>query len=229
MSTTKTASILANVQANIEVTDDSDQTAFLTILIDGAARWLTEEIGHIRYPELSQGFSVSGAAASVDISSESTDRLLVSLDGDGFQDLVIVLANCTTGLLTAAEIQTQLRAVGTGVYKFATVTFDATDTTYTITSPTFGKHSMVNVSSDEDLEHVAVALKLSPEWGGTEYNGGTQLDSIDHMVELLVTSQFNQIGVEGMESFNVPGEGSYKVSDTPPSVLRYIHNHRKLC
>ena len=72
LSTTKAAAILAEVQLNPEI--GTDDASFVTSVIDRAARWLINQIGLSRYPELEQGYSESGASPSTDISGLSSNQ-----------------------------------------------------------------------------------------------------------------------------------------------------------
>ena len=224
MSTTKAAAILAEVQLNPEI--GTDDASFVTSVIQRAARFLCSQVHVDRYPELTQGYSQSGESASTDISSLSTNELLVSIDDDQFQTVELTLSNCTTGANTATELQTQIQAVGVESYKFATVAYSGTQ--YTITSPTYGEGSIVAVSYDTEYEHVAQALKLSPSFGGTEYAGGAGEQEYDDMVVRLVEHWYNRVGVEGMKSFSIPGSGSYTEHDIDPAVHAFILDNRRL-
>ncbi len=226
MSTAKATALLASVQLNPEI--GTDDATFITPLIDRAARWLTEEIGCVRYPEISKGYSLSATSASEDISSETTNRLLVAVDGAAFHEITLTLATLTSGSAIATALQTAIRAIGTGGFKFATVTFTSADGTYEIASGIYGATSRVQVAAKIDSEEIAIALKLSPEQGGTEYVGSGAMNGIDNMVLVLVAHWYNMVGIEGMKSFSTPGEGSYSVADMPPEVQRFIHSHRKL-
>ena len=224
ISDSKAAEILAEVQLNPEIgTDDS---AFVTSIIRRAARFLVSQVHVDRYPELSQGYSKSGASASTDISALSTNEILIALDDDNLQTIELTLGSLTSGAAIATEIQTQLRAVGVTAYKFATVTF--ADSRYTITSPTYGEGSAVFVGYNSEYEHVAQALQLSPDFGATEFYGGAGESEYDDMVVRLVQHWYNQVGVEGMKSFSVPGSGSYTEHDIDPVVMSFISDNRRL-
>lgn len=227
LSTTKAAALLSTVQLNPEIgTDDSE---FVTDVVSRAARWLAKQLGFDRYPESAQGYSLSGTGASTDISSESTNTLLVSVDNDSsFQEITLTLGSLTSGSAIATELQTQIQAVDQGAYKFVTVTYDSDDDTYEITSPTYGEDSAINVSYDDDYEHVVNALKLGPVWGGWEYPGADPMPEFDDMVVAIVQHWYNEVGVEGMRSFSIPGDGSYTKNDIPPQVQKYIHSQRRM-
>lgn len=224
ISDSKAASILTAVQLNPEIgTDDS---AFVTDVIRRAARYLVSQIHADRYPELSQGYSKSGDSASTDISGLADNEILIGLDGDNLQTIELTLGSLTSGAAIATELQTQLQAVGVGAYKFATVTFSGG--VYTITSPTYGEGSAVFVGYHAEGEYVAQALQLSPDFGGTEFTGGAGESEYDDMVIRLVQHWYNQVGVEGMKSHNVPGSGSFTEHDIDPVVMSFISDNRRL-
>jgi hypothetical protein len=224
MSSSKASELLTAIQLNPEIlTNDS---AFLTDTIQRAARWLVQEIGIDRYPDLSQGDSVSGASPSEDISSESDNELMVSIDNESFNTVELTLGSLTSGAAIATALQVAIRAVSNeAAWRFVTVVF--TDV-YTITSPTFGEVSAVNVSASSGHEDLAVALKLSPEYGGTEFAGSTAIQEYDDMVMRLVNHWYNQVGVEGMKSHSVSGGGSYSEHDIDPHVMKFIANNRRV-
>jgi len=226
LSSSKIDSILTDVQLNPEIgVDDSE---FVRSVISRAARFLISQVHLDRYPELSQGYSESGVSASTDISSVATNEILVSIDGDNFQTITLTLAGLTSGAAIATELQAQIRAIGTGSYKFVTVTFDSVNSKYTILSPSYGETSSVFVSYDTELEHVALELKLSPIFGGTEFYGGDGLPEYDDMVIALVTHWYNRVGVEGMKEHMNRATGGFIEHDIEPQVKSFIQDNRRL-
>lgn len=225
MSTAKASALLTAVQLNPEIL--TDDAAFVTDIIQRAARWLIQEVGLDRYPDFSQGDSVSGASPSTDISSEADNELLVSVDGEAFNTIEMTLTGIDTGDKIATELQTQIRAVSTteSVWRFVTVVYTGV---YTITSPSFGEHSAVNVSFSSGHEDIAIALKLSPEFGGTEFSGSEAAQEYDDMVIRIVNHWYNQVGVEGMKAHSVPGSGAYTDHDIDPHVMVFISNNRRI-
>lgn len=224
ISTSKQAELLTAVQLNPEIL--TDDASFVTDIIDRAGRYICDAVGLERYPDGGQGESVSGASPSTDISSLATGEILVSIDGSQFYEISLELANCTTGLLTAAEFQTQLQAVDVGPFKFATVTY--ANSLYTITSPTYGEGSSVSVSYDTEYEHVAYSLKMSPDFGGEEFAGSDAKAEYDDVTIRLVNHWYNTVGVEGMASFSVQGVGSYSSAGMEPYVAQFIANNRRI-
>ena len=224
MSDSKANAILAEVQLNPEIL--SDDSAFVVSIIQRAARFLTSQIHIDRYPELAAGYSQSGASASTDISSEANNEFLISIDDSQFYTIELTLGSLTSGAAIAAEMQTQIRAVGVTSYKNATVTF--ANGVYTITSPTFGEFSHVTVSYRTEFEDIALALKLSPDFGGTEWAGGAGSPEYDDIVVAIVQSWYNKVGVEGMKSWSTPGSGSATAHDMDPMVKAFIADKRRL-
>jgi hypothetical protein len=224
LSTTKAAAILAEVQLNPEI--GTDDASFVTSVIDRAARWLINQVGLSRYPELEQGYSESGASPSTDISGLSSNQFLIGVDSENWQTIELTLAGLTSGAAIATEIESQIQAVGTGAYKFVTCTYE--NSLYTITSPTYGENSVVNLDAQSAYEHVLRALTLSPVYGGEENPGGDALPEYDDMVVRLVQHWYNQVGVEGMKSHNIQGSASYTEHDVDPIVARFITENRRL-
>mgnify|MGYP003670624854 CR=1 FL=1 len=224
LSASKIAEILAKVQLNPEILTDNQ--AFIEQRIDSAGQWLANAVGLRRYPELVQAYSKSKTGASTDITGLSTNELQISIDGDSWYTLEVTLAGANTGALIAAELQTQIRAIDSGSYKFATVVF--ADTVYTITSPTYGEGSIVTVYGEPDQEELAQDLGLSPNYGGTEVDGGEFLPLYDDMTVRLMQHWFNQIGVEGMKSHSLQGSGSYTEHEIDPVVARFIVDNRRI-
>jgi hypothetical protein len=224
MATAKASDLLTAVQLNPEIGGDDE--SFVTDIIQRAARWLVSEVGLSRFPDLSQGDSVSAASPSTDISSLSDNEILVSVDDEHFNTIELTLGSLTSGAAIATELQTQIRAVSTeGGWRFVTVVYT---TVYTITSPTFGEGSAVNVWASAGHEDVAQALGLSPQYGGTEFAGSAALPEYDDMVIRIVNHWYNQVGVEGMKAHTVPGSGGYTDHDIDPHVMRFIANNRRV-
>lgn len=228
MSSAKADDLLTAAQLNPEIL--TDDAAFVTDTIQRAARWLCDAIGVDRYPDMSQGESVSGASPSEDISALSTNELLVSIDDDDYYTISLTLGSLTSGAAIAAEIQTQIRAVGVESYKFATCVYTdhGVNSCYAITSPTYGESSNANVSYDAEREHVAQALKLSTFFGGEENMGSDKLLEFDDMVIRLVNHWYNTVGAEGMASFSVPGSGAFTSYEVEPHVKSFIMNNRRV-
>lgn len=223
MSDAKAGEILAEVQLNPEI--GGDDSAFVVSIIQRAARFIMSQTTRGRYPELSQGYSESGASASENVSAETNKELLISIDDDQFYTIDLT-GDLDTGAKIATELQVQIRAIAIASYSNATVAFS--DGKYTITSPTFGEASHVTIWFNTDREDIAIALKLSTTYGGTEWAGGLAGPEYDDIVVALVQHWYNRVGVEGMKSFSIPGSGSYTEHDMDPAVHMFIMDHRRL-
>ena len=226
VSTSKLATLLSAVQLNPEI--GADDSAFIESVIQRAARFITSQIHVDRYPELSQGTSVSGSSASTDLESAGSNEFLISIDDDSYWNVEITLSGLTSGAAIAAELQTQIQAIAVTAYKFVTVSHSSSMGKYTITSPTFGESSFVSISYDAEFEHVARDLQLSPGFGGVETGGGDGDEEYDDMVIALVTHWYRRVGVEGMKAFSIPGSGSYTEHDIDPVVKMFIDDNRRL-
>jgi hypothetical protein len=224
LSSAKVAAILAKVQLNPEILTDNQ--SFIESRIDAAAEFLVNAVGLRRYPELVQGYSQSATSPSEDITGLATSEILISVDGGLWYTIELDVTGLNSGAAIASALQTEIRAIDEGSYKFTTVSFASG--VYTITSPTYGEDSSVYVEQVTDYEDLAQALGLSPIYGGIEIEGGEYLPLWDDMVVRLVQHWFNQVGVEGMKSHSVPGSGSYTEHDIDPIVHRFIVDNRRL-
>jgi len=113
------------------------------------------------------GTSVSGAAASEDISAGADTTITVSVDADTAEDVVLVLAGLNTGAGIAAALQVAIRALG-GAKTLVTVVWT---TVYTITSTELGTASAVTVTVPAGGFSLVEELKLGTVGGGTETAG----------------------------------------------------------
>jgi len=117
--------------------------------------------------EAAAGTSVSGAGASEDISAETDNKLMVSVDGNAPQEIELTLAGLNSGAAIAAAIQGAIQALGGA---FAAVTCAFAGTQYTVTSGTKGTGSAVEISN-APAGSIAEELKLGTVNGGTETPG----------------------------------------------------------
>lgn len=190
-----TADILASVQAAADIL--TDDATYIADLIERAKRFLKQTCQLVEFPLHSQGTSVSGASATEDISGLSAATFGISLHGSPFFEVTLTLANCDSGANTAAEMQTQIRAVDTGgtsdnfVWDNVTVAFATTK--YTITDVTFGADSEVNVSFEADEYHVAQATKLGPTFGGIETRGTERSLDLEQVCAQMVIDAYRRI------------------------------------
>jgi len=227
MSSTKQAALLVRVNYSTEITTD---TAWLNELIDAAADFIVTSCRLTRYPETSQGYSQGATSPTTDLSALTTNSIWVSVNGSSSYEIEPTLANCTTGALTAAELQTQIRAVDDDGFDEVTVAYSAVsgeDTYYQITSGRYGAYSAIYVSFEEDYKHVAKALKLTMDWGGTEHPGATDDDVIDTALVELVRAKYAQTGMEFASNVGLLGGVSYTSRDVPSYVARMLDSRRK--
>lgn len=232
LSATKRSALIAEVLTNPEV-DTSDET-FVGTLVDRAVQHVTRRIQYPRYPELVQGYSRSAASPTADLNAESlaTNEFSVAVNGSSLYAVSITLANCTTGLLTAAEVQTQIRAVSSD-YGLDEVTVeynsdDASNPYYEIKSARYGESSTVYVAFDETAKDVAKEMKLSLTYGGTEEAGMAARAEADSVVTGLAEVLYRKIGVEGMKSGSLPGDISFAEHDLDPTLMSTMYGMRRV-
>ncbi len=115
----------------------------------------------------------SGLNPSIDISAGVDNKFKIQVDDDvgGAQTVVLALAGLNSGAAIAAEMQTQIQALG-GVYASVTVTYDHAPPNdhYTITSIMQGTGSKVRITPADD-HNVTEELKLGTADGGTNTDG----------------------------------------------------------
>ena len=185
--------ILAIVQLAPDIsTNDAN---YVASLIGQATDFITTFCCLPRFPDLAAGTSVSAAGASTDISALTTDSLLIGINTASLSEINLTLANCTTGAATAAELQTQIRALNPDNYLYAeaTVAWSATATQYTITSPVYGADSRVYISFLSNKWQVAKALKLGTGFGGVETVGGAQDDQLEAIAAQMAINAYRRI------------------------------------
>lgn len=221
-------SVLTRVQLNPEIlTDDSD---FVTELVDRARNFVLSYTGLPVFPELSQGYSKSGAGATEDITGISTGTLWLRLNGSPEFGVAPTLANCDTGANTAAELQSVINAAIDNDYGFDEVVVTFAATQYTVTSGRYGETSTVEIYFDEETKHLCQALKLSPQYGGTERPGMADDDTVIAATVEIVEQMYRRMGVEGMQSFGLhQGEFNsmcYGILD--PRTLSMLKRRRRL-
>ncbi len=212
LSDSKKAEILAAVQANPEI--GTANAAYVNILISRAADHIVGRCQLPRYPELAAGFSMSQPGATEDISGLTNNQISVSVNGTGFIELELTLANCTSGAATAAELQTQIQAESEDGWDEVTVAFASTK--YTITSGRYGELSTIKVAFDESTRDVARAMLLSPTYGGEEATGMDPRREADGVAAALVEIAYRKIGIEGTKQTSVPGDMSAAEHDLDP-------------
>ena len=223
-----TSSILSEVQKNPEIT--TNYVSYVTRLIEDAKLFVKEFCGLPRYPELSQGYSKSRVNPSTNLSALSTNEFYFAANGSSSKVLTITLANCTTGALTAAELQTVIRAETDATWDEITVVFDDTSGAefYTFTSGRYGVTSSVNLSFVEDEKHVIQAMQMTPLYGGTEEIGGEDDLELDSAVILLVTAYYARTGFEHAKSGTIPSGPEFELDDLPQRARGILYNRRRI-
>ena len=132
--------ILSRVQTNPEI--GTDNATYVAELVTRAKDFIVDECHLPIFPELLQGKAVSAASATEDNTGLDSNKISIAVNNGGWQELELTLANCDTGINTAAEMQTQIRAVDIDQYDEVTVAFSGTQ--YTITSGRYGEDSAIN-------------------------------------------------------------------------------------
>ncbi len=116
------------------------------------------------------GVSVSGASPSTDISGETDNKLLISVDGSAPEEIELTVAELDTGEKIATALQTAIQALG-GVFEDVTVDYNVSNAgKYTIASGTKGTGSSV-VITDAPNGNIAEELKLGEANDGVETAG----------------------------------------------------------
>jgi hypothetical protein len=216
--------VLSRVQLNPEI--QTDNTAYVTDLVTRAQDFLTTYLMLPRFPELIQGTSTSAESATEDLTGLSTNTIGISVNGSGTQEVDLTLANCDTGTNTAAELQTQIQAVDMDQFDEVTVAF--ADTKYTITSGRYGESSSINMAFSEDDKHVAQAMKLTTEFGGTELTGSAADADMETLAVMVTESLYAKAGVEGLESGGIPDGVDFTEADLSPVMRRMINRKLRL-
>lgn len=221
-------SVLTRVQLNPEIS--TDDSSFVTDLVTRAQNFVVSYCSLPRFPELSQGYSKSASGATEDISGIASNEISIYLNGSQRTDIGVTLTNCTTGLLTAAELQTQIRAANQSDYGFDEVVVDFTGTQYTITSGRYGERSRVYVEFFETTKHLAQAMRLTSTYGGTEKPGMPADEDIEDATIEIVEQLYRRMGVEGLQQYTLhQGEfngAAHKILD--PLTMSRLRSKRRL-
>lgn len=185
--------ILAIVQLAPDIS--TNDATYVASLIGQAQDFIATFCCLPRFPDLAAGTSVSAASASTDISALTSDSLLVGIDTTSLTEINLTLANCITGAATATEMQTQIRAINDESYHYAeaTVTYSASTTQYTVSSPVYGEDSSAHVAFLSNEWHVAKALKIGPQFGGVEMPGGVQDDELEAIAAQMTINAYRRI------------------------------------
>jgi len=184
--------ITALVQAVADIS--TSDTAHVSGLIDRAMQYAVAYCHLGSFPDSLQGYSVGAATPTTDISGLGDNEFYIAVNGSPFVICELTLASCTTGALTAAEMQTQIRALydsGTTLYEeFVEVTATYATTGFVVTSGRFGPDSVIRLSHDAAAPEVARALKLGTAYGGYARHGSTTNMALEHVVSTIVADVY---------------------------------------
>lgn len=226
LSASKASEILTRVQLNPEI--GSDNEAYVADLIHRAAEGFVRDVRFRRYPELSQGTSISKLGAGITIEGLASAEIEIAANGSGFEIIELTLAGADTGAKIATELQTQIQAGSADSFDEITVAFAGTQ--YTITSGRYGENSSVNVTFSETAKHVAQALNLSPWYGGVENPGSEANEEADDYVVEVTEILYRKAGLEGIQSGTVPGDITFSMyaDELSPNSRRILTNMRRV-
>lgn len=148
-------------------------------LLEGTIGAIAELAGVTRYAVLenkggdTSGYETGAASPSTDISAGPANTFQIAVDGDApslsYHSVTLTLTGLTTVGAIAAEMQTQIQALG-GIYAGVTVTYSSAASAYVITSGTSGYASAVRVTSGATND-VAAALKIGRINGAVDTDG----------------------------------------------------------
>ncbi|KKN41611.1 hypothetical protein LCGC14_0721440 [marine sediment metagenome] len=121
----------------------------------------------VRLPAATAGSSVGQDGSRTDMSGESDTKFKISADGDAVEEVTCDWSSATTGALTAAQMQTQIRALGSNK---ATVTVVFQRGRYVITSSTTGASSAIVITAGSTLD-CSDQLRIGLANSGSESTG----------------------------------------------------------
>lgn len=226
-----TSAILSIVQKYPDIlTDNADYVDELISLVQAqlVARCRLEE-----WPEAdSPGDSVGGDNPTADISGIADNVLLLRIDGSAQEEVELTLANCTTETLTAAELQTAIRATlssGMAGYRsFAGATAVWSSPNLIIRSPSYDQGT-VKVESDDNHFLVAQNLKLGRTYGGTERQGYLRDTNLEQCAADLVSQAYRWYRMLPEIYDEVPDQAVQRVfRELSPAARDIINSHRNL-
>jgi len=119
---------------------------------------------------------LAGAAAHAAGTYSPGPNFNIQVDGDATVHNIALTNTNITGAAIAADMQTQIRAIG-GAYANVTVNFDGTTNRYTITSGSGGSSSQVVITAgtaDGTHTDVAAPFMLTAATGAVATNGSAQ-------------------------------------------------------
>lgn len=194
-------SVLTRVQSNPEI--GADDSAFVTELVTRAQDFVRDYCRFPGFPSLSQGYTRGRAGADTDLTGLSTGYITLYLNGSYAVTITLDLANCDTGANTAAELQTQIRAVDQSDWGFDEVTVTFASTQYQVTSGRYGEGSSVIFDFEEAGKHLAKALGFTPVYGGVSVNGMSYDEQIESATVEIVEQLYRRVGVEGLQNYSL--------------------------
>jgi hypothetical protein len=175
---------------------DSEVDATIDRYVDNAIQYIKAQIVQDRFPWVRQGFSQSVASPIEDLTSLANNEFLVSIDGSGAQEIELTLANCGSGALTAAEMQTQIRAEfsagQSNFWSFNNTIVVFSGGLYIVTSPTYSSRSVVKFFSASDEREVIGAMGLSPLHGGIEQPGQERDEMLEEAAARVVVNMYRE-------------------------------------
>jgi hypothetical protein len=156
-----------------QVTGGKAETYDLTGVGTGGTIIITPDGGAAKTATLqfTAGQSVSGASPSTDISGETDNKFMISVDGDEAEEVALEIgAGLSSGAAIAAEMESKIQALG-GNKAGVTVDYDSTAAgKYAVVSPTFGTNSSV-VITPAASGNITEELKLGTADDGVETVG----------------------------------------------------------
>lgn len=220
--------VLERVQLNPEIT--TDDASFVADLVARAQGLVVAYCSLPRFPELAKGYSMGAASASEDITAlDASESIGLSVNGSPIYYVSVATAGLTSGALIAAALQTAIRGFGTD-YGFDEVTVTFAAGVYTITSGRYGETSAVYIICDTTSLALPRALKLSPEYGGTELPGSAVDADLESAAVEICEQLYRKLGVEGLASYSMhQGEfNGMAYSRLDPATLARLRAKRRL-
>ncbi len=117
------------------------------------------------------GYETGASGGSTNISGGTANQFQIACDADvdasTYHNVTLTLTGLTTGALIAAQMQTQIRAIG-GIYANVTVAY--TNSVYVTTSGTTGSDSKVRIIAGTSND-VSATLKIGAANGAVDTDG----------------------------------------------------------
>lgn len=156
-----------------QVASTNEETYDLTGVGTGGTIIITPDGGGAQTATLqfAAGASVSGASPSTDISGETDNKFMISVDGDEAEEVALEIGpGLSSGAAIAAEMESKIQALG-GNKAGVTVDYDSTSAgKYAVVSATLGTDSAV-VITPAASGNITEELKLGVADGGDETAG----------------------------------------------------------